>query len=108
MVILLLPLTVVLKFISGGQKVYLVILTLPTLVPSFDSCIDTTKTCGVLLDISPPVLQREQRPSIFSLLVLIVKFSDSCSITLHFLVNSNYWALAHVEVCRAQCLIFCW
>jgi hypothetical protein len=104
-VILPLPLTVVLKFISASQKVYLVILTLPTLVPSFDFCIDTAKVCGVLLNISSPVLQREQRPSIFSLLVLIVEFRNSYPINLHFLVNSNNWILGHVEVCRAQRLI---
>jgi hypothetical protein len=102
-------LTVILQLKSSGDKIYLVVLALPTLIPPFDFCIETTKSWDTLLDIRPPVLQRTLGPRICSLLVLIVEFSDYCKIALHCLVNFNNQILAHVKVCRAERLIhYCW
>jgi hypothetical protein len=103
-----LTLTLILQLRSSGDKFYLVILALPTLVPPFDFCIEITKSWGFLLDIRPSVLQRTYNSRICSLLILIIELNNSRRVTLHCLIDSNNWVLAHVQVCRAYCLILCW
>jgi hypothetical protein len=69
---------------------------------------ETTKSCCILLDIGPPMLQQVLGPFNYILPIVVVIICDSDPIRLHGLVHSDDRVLTHVKVSGAQCLIFSW